>query len=173
MPRAGDAGAHAAVQRRVEAVVLLQFLAHHGTRPDQAHVAHEHVPELGQLVQAGLADEAAELGDARVVLELERGIPFGPGRGVRLEQVAQHLFGVGDHRAELEALELASATAHAGVLVDGGAARGHEDQCPDDHEEPPEEREEDQRPHDVHRPFEEARHSPLRRDGVRMAETGA
>lgn len=87
--------------------------------------------------------------------------------------MAQHLFGVGDHRAELEALELASATAHPGVLVDGGATRRDEDHRPDDHEEPPEEREEDQRPHDVHRPLEEARHSPLRRDGVRMAEAGA
>lgn len=84
LPGPGDAGAHAAVQRCVEAIVLLQFLAHDGARPDQAHVTHEHVPELGQLVQAGLADEAAELGDAGVVLELERGIPLGFGGRVGL-----------------------------------------------------------------------------------------
>src|SRR5437764_534324 len=38
------------------------------TRADQRQLALEDIEELRQLVEAGLADEAADAGDARVVL---------------------------------------------------------------------------------------------------------
>ena len=36
-------------------------------RADEAHLAAQHVPELRQLVEAALAQERADAGDARVV----------------------------------------------------------------------------------------------------------
>src|SRR5690606_6782408 len=62
-------------------------------RADDRHVAAEDVPELRQLVDAGLAHEAADAGDAGVVLRGE----LGSGG-----------FGIGPHGAELvDAEELA------------------------------------------------------------------
>ena len=39
-----------------------------GARTDEAHLADEDVPELRQLVEATLSQEATDLGDARIVL---------------------------------------------------------------------------------------------------------
>ncbi len=58
---------------------------------DQGHVAHEHVEELRQLVEAGAAQEAADAGDARV-------LPGGLAHGGGVGRVAQG----GVHGAELE-----------------------------------------------------------------------
>ena len=41
------------------------------TRADDRHLAPEDVVELGQFVQAELAEEAADTGDARIVFDLE------------------------------------------------------------------------------------------------------
>src|SRR3954451_18837644 len=71
---AGDAGLHPvpgeiAVDGFVEQAALQLALHRMWTRPDQREIAGEHhVEELRQLVEAGLADEAADAGDARVVL---------------------------------------------------------------------------------------------------------
>src|SRR5205814_3503242 len=71
---AGDAGLDAmageiAVDRLVELAVLDLLVDGVRARPDQRQVALEHhVEELRQLVDAGLADEAADAGDARIVL---------------------------------------------------------------------------------------------------------
>ena len=48
------------------------FVHRQRPRADQRHVALEHVPQLRQLVDAGLAEEVADAGDPRVVLQLER-----------------------------------------------------------------------------------------------------
>ena len=56
--RAGEAGAHLEPEALRLAVALdqPQLL---GPRADEAHVAAQHVEELGQLVEAGAAQEAA------------------------------------------------------------------------------------------------------------------
>src|SRR5437764_12708075 len=53
------------------------------TRPDEAHVAADDVPQLRQLVEAGLADEAADAGDAVVAVA-------GPDRRAALLGVLAH-----------------------------------------------------------------------------------
>src|SRR5690606_30468116 len=40
-------------------------------RPDQAHLAAQHVPKLGQLVEAVPPEDAAKSGDARIRPDLE------------------------------------------------------------------------------------------------------
>ena len=59
-----------------------------GARAHQRQLAAHHVEELRQLVQAGLADEAADAGDARIAL------------GHELGRIGVGL--VDEHRAELE-----------------------------------------------------------------------
>src|SRR5690606_39989214 len=54
-----------------DAVVGVHLAAHLGTGADHTHVAAQHVEELGQFVEAVFAQEPADRGDARVVLELE------------------------------------------------------------------------------------------------------
>src|SRR5262249_60192879 len=71
---AGDAGLDAvagemAVDRLVELAVLDGLVAGMRTRADQRQLAFEHhVDELRQFVDRSLADEAADAGDARIVL---------------------------------------------------------------------------------------------------------
>src|SRR5215207_251431 len=66
----------------------------------QAHVALEHIPELRQFVQAQLADEYADRRNARILLQLLEGVPFGARHVVAAQELVQHMLGVVDHRAE-------------------------------------------------------------------------
>ena len=50
----------------VPQLVALELVPERGSRADEAHVALQHAPELRQLVQAVLAQEAAERGDAGI-----------------------------------------------------------------------------------------------------------
>src|SRR3972149_5409244 len=78
---ARDAGPHGRARAEV-GVALGQSadeLGAFGPGPDQAHVATEHVPELGQLVDARGAQEPAHAGHAVVLV----GAPDGPGLGLR------------------------------------------------------------------------------------------
>ena len=74
---------------------------HHG------HIPHEDVPQLGQLVQANLADEAANGGNAVVLVTGAE-----PGHPV--------LFGVLPHGAELQNFELFSVLGETGLLIEHG-----------------------------------------------------
>ena len=75
LPHAGDAGE--------DGVVLLDifpiprnFFLNDGAWSHEAHFPFQHVPELGQLIEAGLSKEGAALCDAGIVLQLEFSIPF-------------------------------------------------------------------------------------------------
>ena len=70
LPQAGDAGFHGQAAL-VVALVLLIFVQRRRAGANQAHIAAQHVKELRQLVDAGLADELAHLGDAGVVLHFK------------------------------------------------------------------------------------------------------
>lgn len=104
LPHAGDAGQDHAVLAEVVAVAL-DFFGDNRARADEAHVAADDVPELRQLVEAGLTQEGAELGDARVVLELEVLLPLFAGLGVLLEVFLEGFLCVRDHGLELVARE--------------------------------------------------------------------
>src|SRR5262249_15614847 len=105
---AGDAGLDAvageiAVDRLVELPILEFLVDRVRPRADQREVAEEHdVEELRQLVDAGLADEAADASNARVVL------------GHALADVVVGLVGV--ERAELEDLDVLVVEAVAALL---------------------------------------------------------
>ena len=67
---------------------------------DEAHVAAQNVPQLRYLIDAALAQKHADPGDSRIVL----GGPLGATG-----------FGVGEHGAELDHLEIASAHPYPGL----------------------------------------------------------
>ena len=108
LPVAGDAGAHGEAQLLVHRV--LPDLARKGRAgPDDGHVAREHVPELGQLVEGGLAQQPAHARHARVLGDLEDRSVLLVGAHERLEA----LLGVDAHRSELDHPEGAAAKADA------------------------------------------------------------
>lgn len=104
LPHAGDAGQDHAVFAEVFAVAL-DFFGDDRARADEAHVAADDVPELRQLVKAGLPQKGPELCDARVVFELEVFFPLLAGLGIFLEVLFEGFLRVRDHRLELVARE--------------------------------------------------------------------
>lgn len=117
LPHAGDAGQDHAVLAEVVAVAL-DLGCDDGARADEAHVAADDVPKLRQFVEAGLAEEGAELRDARVVLELEVLLPLLAGLGVLGEVFLQGFLCIRDHGLELVAREESAILADALVGED-------------------------------------------------------
>jgi hypothetical protein len=134
----GEAGAHledAGVRLRE----TLHVARHLGARPDEAHVADEDVPELGQLVELEAAEHAADAGDARVAA----GRHLGPARRL-------------PHRAELQDAERPPAPAGADLPEEHRAGRRqlHRDRRGGEHR--PEEHEPRRGRGDVHGSLREA-----------------
>ena len=82
---------------------LLDLVNRERPGADHAHFALEHIPELGQFVDAELAQETAQGKDPRIVVELEDGAVHLVA-GFLLHLVEQ-LVGVRHHGAELQHLE--------------------------------------------------------------------
>lgn len=99
--------------------MLLQLSRNQGPGADDGHIALEDVDKLGHLIQAGLAQEPAHLGDAGIVLKL---LVLGPLLGVAgvLQHFLQDVPGVPDHGAELDELEGLAVEAHPGLGVEDG-----------------------------------------------------
>ena len=72
LPVAAQAGGHIQTLFFVVAV-LLHLAGKRRAGTDNAHIALQDVPQLGQLIEAGLADKLAHTGNAGVVLDLEHG----------------------------------------------------------------------------------------------------
>src|SRR3546814_6398936 len=89
-------------------------------RPDEAHVALEHAPGLRQLVDAKLADDAADARDARIIL-------------ARPHRLAGGL-GIGAHRTDLENVIGLAEQADAGLAIEDrpAAIEHHRDPRDDD-----------------------------------------
>src|SRR3954451_20600571 len=88
--------------------VLLDLVAKRRPWPDHAHVAAEDVPELRQLVERELAQDAADARDPRVA---------------RVDREARTLLlGVDDHRAELQQLEVRAILADPRLAVENRPA---------------------------------------------------
>src|SRR5258708_40142513 len=88
------------------------------SRPHQAHLATQHVEDLGHLVEAGSAHETANPGDAGVVPAGEDGTGLS--------------FGVRDHGAEFVGGERPPSLAHTLLPVDHRAGRVEPDGDRDD-----------------------------------------
>ena len=93
--------------------VALHISRHLGTRPHEAHIAHQHVPELGQFIQLGLAQKAADPGDARILV-------FG--------QRHAHVVGIDDHGPEFPDAERLPELADPGLPVEDGTPASELDQ---------------------------------------------
>ena len=65
LPQAGDPGLASSTRRQCQRLVLLDLVRERRPRSDERHVAAQHVPELRQLVEAGLAQDAADRRDPR------------------------------------------------------------------------------------------------------------
>lgn len=78
------------------------------TRPDKAHVAFQHVPQLWQLVKVMTAQEAADVGEALVAFHLK--------------QLRLAVLSVDAHAAELIYVKGMSVAAYALLLIDDGQA---------------------------------------------------
>ena len=99
-------------------VELGGLLGHGESRSHQAHPAGQDIPELRELVDARLSQEAADPGHPWVIGRLEEGtaLPL-----VHLRDVVEHLGGVRHHRAELEHLGLNPVPADHGMPVEDRA----------------------------------------------------
>ena len=176
LPPAGDAGL--AAEELVEVVAVVgELIVHDRARADDAHLTLEDVDELGELVEGGLAQDAADGRDARVVLHLALALPLGELLG---REVLPDVVGVGHHGAELVEVEVAAVQADAALRVEGRtlALQGDheaEDRAGDDHEDQHHEAEEN-----VEDALEDARVEPPSPSGVvdggqlaEVAERGA
>lgn len=86
LPHAGDAGKDGIIFFN-ELVISFHFRLHDRPRAYEAHLAFQHVPELGQLIEAGLSKECATLCDAGIILQFEFSIPFFFRRRIGREEV--------------------------------------------------------------------------------------
>lgn len=124
---ASTAGLPHACNTRKNGVVLLNILPipryfrlHDGSRSYEAHFAFQHVPELGEFVEAGFTEEGAALCDAGVVFQFEFLIPFRLRRRVRGEEVFKNFFRVHAHGPEFVAVEFFPVLPHSPVFEDHG-----------------------------------------------------
>jgi hypothetical protein len=104
--RAGDAGAHRQQDVARLGRPVADEVAVFRARPDDAHLPLEHVPQLGQFVDLGVAQPVAEGGNARVTLAGDARAVIA---GARLV-----------HGAELENVEGAALSANALAPVEDG-----------------------------------------------------
>lgn len=152
LPVAGDAlldGEALALARGV----LCDLLGQRRARPHHGEIPQQHVHELGQLVDARLADDAAHARDARIVGHLEHGA----GLLVLLGQLREAALGVRAHAAELVHTELPAVAADAGLREDDRALGVvHLDGDGHDEEEPREAHEHARAEDDVERALEDA-----------------
>src|ERR1700722_9716739 len=77
------------------------FKVHDGARTNQTHLAFDYVPELGQLIQAGLSERLPNSSDARVVSKF---LVFGPlflQFGAACQRTLQNFGRVPHHGSEL------------------------------------------------------------------------
>src|SRR5215469_1921171 len=110
LPQTGKALRHAETALG-ERVVVGDLAGQSGTRPDQRHVAEQNVEQIRQLVDRGLAQEAPERMQTRIVPDLkDRTRNF-----VEVHQVLAHRVGAVDHRAQFVHLE--APAAHTNPLL--------------------------------------------------------
>ena len=110
---------------------MLEFV--HGGRPGahEAHIANQDIVELGQLVQAGLAEESSHFGHTGIVFHLEHGAVH----LILRHQLFLAFLRVRGHGAEFVQIEIASVLTHTflrekyrpfGIQLDGEGDKGRQ-----------------------------------------------
>ena len=103
-----------------------------GPRADDGEFAGDDIEELGQLVQAGLAEDPSDRRDARVVFQLEIGTPLGGEFRVVGQDLFQFLVRIGVHRAEFPHADVAAIPAETvGAVQDRPFAGKFDDESQD------------------------------------------
>lgn len=108
------------------------FSSHDRPRSYEAHFPFQYVPELRQLIEAGLSKEGAARCDAGIILQFEFFIPFRFGRRVGSQEVLQYFFRVYAHGAEFVAVEFFPFFADTAMLEDDRSRRVVIDPCCDE-----------------------------------------
>ncbi len=121
-----------------------------GARPDDAHIAAQNVPKLRQLVQAPIAQEAAQRRDARIVAHAQPGLLV-------------ELFRAGGHRAKFQHAERPAIGADPFLLEKDRAARGELDAERDQQQKRHAQQKRHTREDDVKNPFENPIRKRIRR----------
>ena len=83
LPETGDARLGVEHAAPVPGPVMLDLVRQRRARPNQRHLTAEHVPELRQLVEAGLSQHATERRHPRIVGQLEHRLPALPDAAAR------------------------------------------------------------------------------------------
>lgn len=101
LPHAGDAG-----MDHIEVLdvgsVFGNLRRDDGPGPHQAHLADEHVEQLGQFVQAGFPQHFPHPGHPGIILQLEFRFPFFPGFRIGRQVFFQFLIRIHAHGPELQ-----------------------------------------------------------------------
>ena len=129
LPESGDSGFGGQEAAAVPDAVAFHFVGERRARADERHVTEQDVEELGQLVEAGFAEKAADGGDAGVGCDFVSG---GGGVGVRGavgDEAADVIavdggIAVHAHGTELEELETAAVLTEAVLAVENGSSGG-------------------------------------------------
>ena len=140
-------------RKRCSGAVALDQLDLLRARPDDRHLAAQHVDQLRQLVEAEPAQEAPDAGHAGVVGELEHRVA----QVVEADHVLEPVLGVGDHGPELVHLERAAVEPGAGLVEEHGPAAVELDRDRDQGEERGREQEPDRGDDDVEAALDQRR----------------
>ena len=89
------------------------------SRPHQAHVAANDIPELGQLIKARTAHQAPDMRqDAWILFQLEMPLPVFAQIGIAREHALEPLFGIPIHRAQLQNPDWPAVAANAPLAIE-------------------------------------------------------
>ena len=154
LPHAGDAGMDHVEVLDVGAV-FGDFGGDNGTGSHQAHLADEHVEQLGQFVQAGFPQHLPHPGHPGIVLQFEFGFPFLPGFGICRQIFFQFFVRVHAHGAEFQTGEQFPVLADPLVGEDHRAPGIQFDQDSQEQEDGAQEHYSDSGKHQVEDPFDE------------------
>ena len=119
LPHTGDAGKDGVVFFDIFPISW-HFCLYDRSGSHEAHFPFQHVPELGQFVEAGFSEEGAALCNAGIILQLELLIPLRLGFRVGGQEVFQHFLRVHAHGAEFIAVEFFPVSSYPSMLEDDG-----------------------------------------------------
>lgn len=135
LPEAGEAGADAEGADRFATKMADHLLADEGAGADDAQVAAQDIPKLGQLVEGVTAQESPHARGSGIVLQFVGLLPFALQLWIGGEELGEPRLCVGVHRAELVAAEGATPSADPLLSIEDGPSRGELDEEGDQEEE--------------------------------------
>ena len=119
LPHTGDTGKDGVVLFDIFPISW-HLCLHDRPGSHEAHFPFQHVPELGQFIEACFSEEGTALCNAGIIFQLEFLIPFRFGFRVCGQEVFQHFLRVHAHGAELIAVEFFPVSSYPSMLEDDG-----------------------------------------------------